>query len=53
MTRGRFYAVAMPIAALVYVIALLITHNSTVTVVGAMLFAVIAVAGTAIGRGRR
>ena len=49
MTRGRFYASAFPIAGVLYAIALVISHgNGTVAVVGAMLFAVIAVSGTVI-----
>ncbi len=49
MTRGRFYSIAMPIAGILYVIALILTRNGTVAAVGAMLFAVIAIAGRAFG----
>jgi len=47
MTRGKYYSVAMPLAGILYAIVLIVVHNSTVTVVGAMLFAVVAVAGSA------
>ncbi len=49
MTRGRFYSIAMPIAGILYVIALILTRNGTVAAVGALLFAVIAIAGRAFG----
>lgn len=49
MTRGRFYSIAMPLAGILYVIALILTHNGKVATVGALLFAVIAIAGTAFG----
>ncbi len=52
MTQGRFYSIAMPVAGILYVIALVIIRNSTVAVVGAMLFAVIAIVGRAFSRGR-
>ncbi len=52
MSQGRFSSIAMPLAGILYAIALVITRNSTVTVVGAMLFAVIAIAGRAFPRGR-
>jgi hypothetical protein len=46
MTRGKYYSVAMPIAGILYVIVGLIFHTSIVWVVGAMLFAVIAILGS-------
>ncbi len=52
MTRGRYYSIAMPIAGILYVIALIATHgNGTVGLVGALLFAVVAATGAAF-RGR-
>ncbi len=52
MNQGRFYSIAMPLAGILYVIALIITRNSTVAVVGALLFAVIAIGGRAFRPGR-
>ncbi len=52
MNQGRFYSLAMPLAGVLYVIALVITKNSTVAVVGALLFAVIAILGRAFRPGR-
>ncbi len=52
MSQGKFYSIAMPLAGVLYAIALVITRNSTVAVVGAMLFAVIAIAGRAFRPGR-
>ena len=45
MIRGRFYSVAMPIWAILYVIIGLIARSSLVWAVGAMIFALIAVMG--------
>ena len=46
LTLGRYYASAMPIAGILYAIALVaLPHRGTVAVVGAMLFALIAVSG--------
>ena len=49
MTRSRWYSVVMPIYAILYVIALYIgsqtDHGSPVAVIGAMGFAIIAIAG--------
>ncbi len=42
MTRKRFYSIAMPLAGILYVIALILTHNGKVATVGASLFVVIA-----------
>ncbi len=47
MSQGRFYSIAMPLAGVLYAIAIVITRNNTVAVVGAMLFAVIAIVGMA------
>jgi len=52
MNQGRFYSIAMPLAGVLYVIALIITRNGTVAAVGAMLFAVIAILGRAFRPGR-
>ncbi len=52
MTRGRFYSIAMPLLGVLYAMAIVITHNGTVTVIGAMLFAVVAIVGTAFRGGR-
>lgn len=52
MNQGRFYSIAMPLAGVLYVIALIITRNGTVAAVGAMPFAVIAILGRAFRPGR-
>ncbi len=53
MTRGRFHASAMPLLGVLYAMALVLSsHNGTVIVIGAMLFAVVAIAGTALRSGR-
>lgn len=53
MTRRRYFSTAMPLAAVLYAIALIVTHgNAAVALVGALLFAVVAFAGTTFG-GRR
>lgn len=46
MTRGRYYSVVMPIAAILYVIVGLIAHTSIVWTVGALAIAIVAVLGT-------
>lgn len=48
LTRGRYYAVAMPVAAILYVIVGLIVGGAAWSI-GALLLAVVAVAGLAIG----
>jgi len=51
MTSGRYYSSVMPIAAIIYVIVLFATgFNVTVVVMGALVFALIAVIGTAMFR---
>jgi hypothetical protein len=51
MTRGRYYSSVMPVAGILYVIALIVLpHHGTVAVVGAMCFALIAVAGPLVIR---
>jgi uncharacterized membrane protein YfbV (UPF0208 family) len=50
MNRGRYYATVMPIAAILYAIALAIWHNGNVAVVGALLFALLAVLGSVVAR---
>lgn len=51
MTRGQFYSRAMPVAAILYVIALVASGgNGKVAVIGAMCFALIAVIGSAVLR---
>lgn len=51
MTPGRYYSSVMPIAAIIYVIVLFATgFNATVVVIGALVFALIAVIGSAMFR---
>ncbi len=51
MTRGRFYSSVMPIAGIIYVIVLFATgFNATVVIIGALVFALIAVVGSAMFR---
>jgi hypothetical protein len=51
MTRGRYYSSVMPIAGIIYVIVLFATgFNATAVVIGALVFALIAVMGTVIFR---
>jgi len=50
MTRSRFYAAAMPIWAIVYVIVLVLSHNGTFAAVGALVFALIGVIGATVIR---
>lgn len=53
MTSGRFFATVMPIAGILYVIALLVSRSSQVALIGAMIFALLGVIGSMIGRGSR
>jgi hypothetical protein len=46
MTRNRYYTTVVPIAGLLYVIALLVIHVKHVASVGALVLAVVVVAGT-------
>jgi H+/gluconate symporter-like permease len=47
MTRGRFYSSVMPIAGILYALAIIVLpHPGTVAIVGAFCFALIAVCGT-------
>ncbi len=50
MTRGRYYAAAIPIAGLLYVLALVVLHNrvENVAVVGALIPAILAVSGATV-----
>lgn len=51
MTRRRYYRSVMPIAGIIYVIVLFATgFNATVAIIGALVFALIAVVGSAIFR---
>jgi hypothetical protein len=50
-TRGRFYSVAMPLAAILYVIIGLVVGGAWWGI-GALLLAVVAVAGLAVGGSR-
>lgn len=50
MTRGRFYSTVMPIWAILYVIGIVAFHSKTFNVVGALVFALIAVVGATIIR---
>jgi hypothetical protein len=55
MTRGRYYAAVMPIAGILYVIALVVLQDrvANVAVVGALILAILAVIGaTVIPAGR-
>lgn len=45
MTRGRYYSTVMPIAGIVYVILLITVKGHHIAVVGALAFAIIAIAG--------
>jgi hypothetical protein len=47
MTRGRFYMIAMPMTAILYVMVGLIADNRSVWSIGALVFALVAVAGMA------
>lgn len=57
ISQGRYYSTAMPVAAIVYVIVLFATgFNGMVAIIGALVFALIAVVGTAFrapGAGRQ
>lgn len=50
MTRGRFYGAAMPIWGILYVIGIVAFHNKTFNIVGALVFALIAVVGGTVIR---
>lgn len=50
MTRGRFYSTAMPIWAILYLIGIVAFHSKVFDTVGALVFALIAVAGAAFIR---
>lgn len=50
MTRGRYYSTVMPIWAILYVIGVVAFHNRTFDIVGALVFALLAVIGTAVIR---
>ncbi len=50
MTRGSFYGTAMPVWAIIYVIGIIAFHNRVFTVVGALVFALIAVLGSTVIR---
>ena len=47
MTRGRFYMIAMPVTAILYVMVGLIAGNRSVWSIGALVFGLVAVAGMA------
>ncbi len=48
-SRGRYYHTVVPIAGIVYVIVLFATgFNRTVVVIGALVLALVAVAGSAL-----
>lgn len=49
MTRGKFYSIAMPIAAILYLAVLFIAHSGTVAAVAVLLFPVVAVLELAFG----
>jgi hypothetical protein len=50
MTRGRYYSSVMPVAGIVYAMAVIVLpHHGMVAVIGAMCFALIAVCGIAFG----
>ncbi len=53
MTSGRFYATVMPIAGILYVIALFVSRSSQVAFIGAMIFALLGVVGSMIGRANK
>ncbi len=51
MTRGRYYSSVMPIVGIIYVIVLFATgFNATVVIIGALVFTLIAVVGSAMFR---
>ncbi len=50
MTRNRFYGAAMPIWGILYVIGIVAFHNKTFNIVGALVFALIAVVGATVIR---
>lgn len=54
MTRGRYYATVMPIAGILYALAIVFVHDGykgSVTLIGAFAFALLGVIGAgAIGR---
>lgn len=50
MTRGRYYSIVMPVWAILYVIGIVAFHNQTFNIVGALVFALLAVIGTAVVR---
>ena len=53
MTAGRFYTTVMPIAGIAYLILLFVTKfNGAAVLIGALAFAVIAIGGSAMLRGR-
>jgi hypothetical protein len=45
MTRNRYYTTVVPIAGLLYVIALLVIHAKHVSSIGALVLAVVVVVG--------
>lgn len=50
MSRGRYYSTVMPIWAILYVIGIFVFDSSTFTVLGALVFALLAVVGIAVVR---
>ncbi len=53
MTSGRFYATVMPIAGILYMIALFVSRSSQVAFSGAMIFALLGVVESMIGRANK
>ena len=45
MTRNRYYTTVVPIAAILYVIAILALHGKHVSSIGAMILAIVVLAG--------
>lgn len=45
MTRGRYYSTVMPIWGILYVIGIVAFHNRTFNIVGALVFALLAIIG--------
>ena len=53
LTAGRYYTTVMPVAGIVYVIVLFLTKfNGTAVLLGALVFALIAILGSTVLRGR-
>lgn len=53
MTRGRYFATVMPIAAIVYVIVLFaVGFDTLVTVIGALVLGLISMVGSLVLTGR-